>query len=279
MRTVMKTNAEQIFDLMNLYAVRGLIKTISLRQVSDRLAIPYDAVRASIAVLCANGTLMKIGRNNNNSIYRVLDPDRVLEPAPPGAGIVMTELKQRIRELWGTGQSTSAMAAILGITKNSLIGHAHRMMLPSLLSPIRRRDPDAPSRVVPPRPAGIRTLPPLPSVTLTPPVATASPLALPVIERPVISMLTMPPLRFNFQPAAINRRDAPTPRPEVIAIPVVVEKNRKCQFPLWGDNKRPTHVYCERPAERSWCEDCRKKVFIRHRVTEMTEDRTRTGLI
>ena len=38
MRTVMKTNAEQIFDLMNLYAVRGLIKTISLRQVSDRLA-------------------------------------------------------------------------------------------------------------------------------------------------------------------------------------------------------------------------------------------------
>lgn len=46
----------------------------------------------------------------------------------------------RLRELWGQGLSTADIGRQLGITKNAVVGKAHRLGLPPRPSPIRNRD-------------------------------------------------------------------------------------------------------------------------------------------
>ena len=50
----------------------------------------------------------------------------------------------RLRVLWAEGHSTSDIGRRMGITKNSVIGKAHRLDLPARPSPIRGRVPGAP---------------------------------------------------------------------------------------------------------------------------------------
>ncbi|MCB9958576.1 MAG: global cell cycle regulator GcrA-like protein [Rhodospirillaceae bacterium] len=52
----------------------------------------------------------------------------------------------RLSELWGTGKSASEIAEILGgVTRNAVIGKAHRLGLSGRPSPIKRREaPPAP---------------------------------------------------------------------------------------------------------------------------------------
>lgn len=90
----------------------------------------------------------------------------------------------RLRLLWDEGMSTSEIGRRLGISKNAVVGKAHRLSLPSRPSPIRR---DGPSR---PRPSGPRrvtgpTLPPLSAPSATELVRTidAGP-ALPAVPLP-----------------------------------------------------------------------------------------------
>src|SRR5258707_3039142 len=80
-----------------------------------------------------------------------------------------------LRRLWGQGQTASRIADLLGgITRNAVIGKAHRLGLRGRPSPIRR-DENAPmARSIPvPRvrmPAPIRPeLPPLEAVRAAPP--------------------------------------------------------------------------------------------------------------
>ena len=43
-----------------------------------------------------------------------------------------------LKRLWTAGHSTSQIGTILGVSKNAVIGKAHRLKLPSRPSPIRR---------------------------------------------------------------------------------------------------------------------------------------------
>jgi GcrA cell cycle regulator len=68
-----------------------------------------------------------------------------------------------LRALWADGHSTAEIGRRLGVSKNAVVGKAHRLDLPARPSPIRRDGPSAghPRRSVP-RTVG-PTLPPLAS--------------------------------------------------------------------------------------------------------------------
>ena len=72
----------------------------------------------------------------------------------------------RLRALWAEGHSTAEIGRRLGVSKNAVVGKAHRLSLEARPSPIRRSVPgDAPKR-----PAARRvTGPTLPTMAVTPP--------------------------------------------------------------------------------------------------------------
>ncbi len=83
----------------------------------------------------------------------------------------------RLRALWDEGRSTAEIGRRMGITKNAVVGKAHRLDLPGRESPIRRR-PAGPSAPRQPRPsrAARPTLPALPSaLTLSAPTPALPP--------------------------------------------------------------------------------------------------------
>lgn len=96
------------------------------------------------------------------------------------------EIILRLRTLWAEGISTAAIGIRLGVSKNAVVGKAHRLNLPARPSPIQpgshRQRPTRPPRVpvrlttfVPARPAvranrvppPARVAPPRPTVPLT----------------------------------------------------------------------------------------------------------------
>lgn len=68
-----------------------------------------------------------------------------------------TDAIDRLRALWAEGHSTAEIGRRMGVSKNSVVGKAHRLNLPARPSPIRR------DVIATPRPAPARrhTLPPL----------------------------------------------------------------------------------------------------------------------
>ena len=77
------------------------------------------------------------------------------------------EAIERLRVLWSEGHSTAEIGRRMGVTKNAVVGKAHRLQLPARPSPIRR-EAGAPRPVA----AGRRpTLPPLRVVASLPPAS------------------------------------------------------------------------------------------------------------
>lgn len=102
----------------------------------------------------------------------------------------------RLRQLWDAGLSTAEIGRRLNVSKNAVVGKAHRMMLPPRPSPIRRDGPATP-RVATPRRVVGPTLPPLPAVSLDPP-----PRAEPPAPRP-----PSPAPRHEAAPVRSERRE------------------------------------------------------------------------
>lgn len=69
------------------------------------------------------------------------------------------ELIARLRGLWDEGRSTAEIGRHIGMSKNAVVGKAHRLSLPPRPSPIRRESGPQPAR---PRTSAVRgpTLPP-----------------------------------------------------------------------------------------------------------------------
>ncbi len=72
----------------------------------------------------------------------------------------------RLRELWDEGHSTAEIGRRLGVSKNAVVGKAHRLDLPARPSPIRREGERPPPRPGPSRRLAGPTLPPLSSTAL-----------------------------------------------------------------------------------------------------------------
>ncbi len=58
----------------------------------------------------------------------------------------------RLRDLWTEGHSTAEIGRRLNVSKNAVVGKAHRLNLPARPSPIRRDGPSAPAAAAPTNP-------------------------------------------------------------------------------------------------------------------------------
>jgi GcrA cell cycle regulator len=179
----------------------------------------------------------------------------------------------QLRALWDEGHSTAEIGRRLGVTKNAIVGKAHRLDLPARPSPIRR-DPDAaPVRRAPVRRVEGPTLPPLPSAVAdgdsgTPVCAHGATHAVPVAPRtPVMARpIVAPPVpRPVVRPAA-----APSPRP-VPAAPRPYGRIVTCCWPI-GEPGTREFRFCDVPSEpgRPYCEDHVKVAYVK--VRDRRED-------
>ena len=184
------------------------------------------------------------------------------------------EIIGQLRALWAEGHSTAEIGRRLGVTKNAIVGKAHRLDLPARPSPIRR-DPDA----APVRRATVRrvegpTLPPLPSS-----VVDADP-GMPVFAQEVAPVPPRPPVIARAIMAA-----PPAPRPMVqVPRPVAVAPPRPlvaaprpygrvvtCCWPIGEPGTREFH-FCDVPSEpgRPYCEEHVKIAYVK--VRDRRED-------
>lgn len=184
----------------------------------------------------------------------------------------------RLRELWAEGHSTAEIGRRLGVSKNAIVGKAHRLDLPARPSPIRR---DASSsdgaRAAPTRRVDGPTLPPLAS--------TDTPLAAPVATLPISSVSTEAPLapamlsagHATVQRSAVAAPVAP-PRPVALA-PVRVPSPTirpyarivTCCWPI-GEPGAHGFRFCDDSSEpgKPYCAEHAKLAYVR--VRDRRED-------
>ena len=96
----------------------------------------------------------------------------------------------RLRALWDEGHSTAEIGRRLGVSKNAVVGKAHRLDLPARPSPIRR-DGGAPRA------------------------------KRPSVRRPPVAGPTLPPLAClsEAEAASLRRRQASTRAPASVSLP------------------------------------------------------------
>ncbi|MDP3414472.1 GcrA family cell cycle regulator [Falsiroseomonas sp.] len=151
------------------------------------------------------------------------------------------EAIERLRALWAEGHSTAEIGRRMGISKNAVVGKAHRLNLPARPSPIRReatmeRPPQAsPARL--PRPVAVAarsTLPAAPPAHAAPTGASigASPAAAP--SAPALG--TVAP-----------RAPMPAPQPSVVRAFPRFGAARSCCWPI-GEPGTPEFRFCSAEA-------------------------------
>lgn len=158
----------------------------------------------------------------------------------------------RLRSLWDEGLSTAEIGRRLGVSKNAVVGKAHRLDLPARPSPIRRDGPPggAPRRSAPRRIAG-PTLPPLSSTE--PPTALH---AAPAVVVPVF-VPKPPPM------APVARIVPPAPRPYGRVV--------TCCWPI-GEPGTRSFRFCDQSSEpgKPYCSDHVKLAYVK--VRDRRED-------
>ncbi len=150
----------------------------------------------------------------------------------------------RLRGLWDDGHSTAEIGRRLGVSKNAVVGKAHRLGLPARPSPIRREGTGRP-RVAQPRRVTGPTLPPLPACAATLP-------SLPDLP---------PPAPSSGRPS--NPPAAPVPR----VVPAArVGRLQACCWPL-GEPGTRSFRFCdaESLAGKPYCAEHAQLAYVRVR--------------
>lgn len=133
-----------------------------------------------------------------------------------------TESIDRLRALWAEGHSTAEIGRRMGVSKNAVVGKAHRLQLPARPSPIRR-DPAAPRPVA----TGRRpTLPPLRE-------------ALPVVQR------REEPRIVAEAPPAPAPAAAPPPKPVAVVRAFPRVSTKTCCWPLGEPGTEEFRFCCD----------------------------------
>ena len=162
----------------------------------------------------------------------------------------------RLRQLWQDGHSTAEIGRRMGITKNAVVGKAHRLELPARPSPIRRGTQDGPR----PRRSAVRrttgaTLPGMTSST-------------PPVQRPV------PPVAAVPSAAEVAPARPATPQPVVLrALPLIKPSARvsPCCWPI-GDPGTPSFRFCDDGAlpNKPYCAEHAALAYVK--VRDRRED-------
>lgn len=180
------------------------------------------------------------------------------------------ETLARLRELWTEGHSTAEIGRQLGVSKNAIVGKAHRLDLPSRPSPIRREQPAA---AVLPEPAG--TLPPLESESAAKELAAVSPAAA------ALAIPQAPSIRAPAPTAAAPRPEPSGPPPQPAAVipltraapsqPRPYARIITCCWPIGEPGTHSFH-FCDAPSEpgRPYCTDHTKLAYVK--VKDRRED-------
>lgn len=158
----------------------------------------------------------------------------------------------RLRALWAEGHSTAEIGRRLGVSKNAVVGKAHRLDLPARPSPIRRDGSGAaPRRPAPKRVAG-PTLPPLTSAVAPAPESAMAPVAV-----------------VPVRPVAIIPASAPTPRVQVV--PRAYSRTVACCWPI-GDPGTPNFHFCDAEAAQGkpYCQEHAQIAYVK--VRDRRED-------
>jgi GcrA cell cycle regulator len=177
----------------------------------------------------------------------------------------------RLRAFWSEGLSTAEIGRRLGVSKNAVVGKAHRLDLTARPSPIRweavgetsrrrsRRPPAAP------RPEG-PTLPPLSSVA--PAQRVVAPAAV-VAPPPRVMKPTTTPLPPAAGPAAAPPA-APAPRLQAVA-PRPYGRIVTCCWPL-GEPGTKTFRFCDEASMpgKPYCEEHAQVAYVK--VRDRRED-------
>jgi GcrA cell cycle regulator len=140
-----------------------------------------------------------------------------------------------LRALWAEGHSTAEIGRRMSVSKNAVVGKAHRLQLTARPSPIRRGT-GAPAR---------RSAPRQPAPVLPAPEPPPAPLA----EHP--------------QPAAALRAVMPPPRNAARTMP--------CCWPI-GEPGSPSFRFCDEPAMsgKPYCEAHAQLAYVK--VRDRRED-------
>ena len=157
------------------------------------------------------------------------------------------EVVARLRALWAEGHSTAEIGRRMGLSKNAVIGKAHRLVLPARPSPIRDKGTGRkPHTRTPPRVRG-PSLPPLPIVGLAP-----APAPIPA-ERP-----------------------APVQHPATMFKPL--ETRHPCCWPI-GEPGTPSFRYCDAPAKpgKPYCPEHVAVAYVRPYAHGARGDGTNSG--
>lgn len=157
----------------------------------------------------------------------------------------------RLRTLWDEGLSTAEIGRRLGVSKNAVVGKAHRLDLPARPSPIRRDGSGggAPRRTTPRRVAG-PTLPPLSSTSS-------------------LNSFTSSSAGAGYHVAALTAK----PPPPVRVTPPAPRYGRvvTCCWPL-GEPGTHSFRFCDVPSEpgKPYCSDHVKLAYVK--VRDRRED-------